>query len=86
MKIDLSMEKIPWLNFERYVTPYRSLFSGVFAFAPTIPKNHYLIDEFRLRLPGLQEFIVHKGGGCYIHKKDFKRSYQQFPTDPKDYK
>ena len=58
------------------------------AFLWTVPEivlSNYAF-AFRLRLPGLQEFIVHKGGGCYIHKKDFKRFYQQFPTDPKDYK
>ena len=52
-------------------------------------KIDFSMEKFLLRLPGidrLQEFILHKGGGCYIHKKDFKRAYQQFPTDPKDYK
>ena len=38
-----------------------------------IPKTHYLDNEFQLRLPGidrLREFIVNKGSGCYVYKKD----------------
>jgi len=54
-----------------------------------IAKTHYLDNEFQLRLPGidrLREFIVNKGSGCYVYKKDLKRAYRQFPIDPKDYK
>ena len=51
-----------------------------------IPKTHYLDNAFQLRLPGidrLREFIISKGSGCYVYKKDLKRTYQQFPIDPK---
>ena len=54
-----------------------------------IPKTHYLDNAFQLRLPGidrLREFIISKGSGCYVYKKDLKRAYRQFPIDPKDYK
>ena len=34
----------------------------------------------------LHKFIVNKGSGCYVFKKDLKRVYRQFPIDPKDYK
>ena len=54
-----------------------------------IPKTLYLENAFQLRLPGidrLREFIISKGSGCYIYKKDLKRAYRQFPIDPKDYK
>lgn len=47
------------------------------------------IAAFQLRLPGierLQDFIIEIGPGCYIFKKDLKRSNRQFPVDPKDYK
>ena len=54
-----------------------------------ITKTHYLDNAFQLRLPGidrLREFIISKGSGCYVYKKDLKRAYRQFPIDPKDYK
>ena len=54
-----------------------------------IPKSRYLDTEFQLRLPGtdrLRDFIINKGQGCYVYKKDLKRAYRQFPIDPKDYK
>ena len=54
-----------------------------------IPRNTYLDTDFSLYLPGidrLREFIIAKGKGCLIYKKDLKRAYRQFPIDPKDYK
>ena len=54
-----------------------------------IPKTHYLDNEFQLCLPGIDrlcEFIISKGSGCYVYKKDLKRAYRQFPIDPKDHK
>ena len=54
-----------------------------------ILKSHYLDNAFQLRLPGidrLHEFIISKGSGCYVYKKDLKHAYRQFPIDPKDYK
>ena len=45
-----------------------------------------LDNAFQLRLPGidrLREFIISKGSGCYVYKKDLKRTYRQFPIDPK---
>ena len=54
-----------------------------------ISKTHYLDTAFQLRLPGidrLRDFIIAKGPGCYVFKKDLKRAYRQFPIDPKDYK
>ena len=54
-----------------------------------IPKTHYLDYQFQLRLPSidrLREFIISKGSGCYVYKKDLKRAYRQFPIYPKDYK
>ena len=51
-----------------------------------IQKTLYLENAFQLRLPGidrLREFIISKGSGCYVYKKDLKCTYQQFPIDPK---
>ena len=42
-----------------------------------IPKTYYLDNAFQLRLPGidrLREFIISKGSGCYVYKKDLKRA------------
>lgn len=54
-----------------------------------IPSNSYLDNDFKLFLPGidrLREFIINKGQGCFVYKKDLKRAYRQLPVDPKDYK
>jgi len=53
-----------------------------------IPSDSYLGDAYKLHLPGidrLMEFILQKGRGCLIFKKDLRRAYRQFPIDPKDY-
>lgn len=54
-----------------------------------ISKTHYLDTVFQLRLPGidrLRDFIIEKGPGCFVFKKDLKRAYRQFPIVLKDYK
>ena len=53
-----------------------------------IPSDSYLGEAYKLRLPGIDrlvEFILQKGRGCLIFKKDLRRAYRQFPIDPKDY-
>jgi len=45
--------------------------------------------SFQSRSPGkdrLWNFIVAKGSGCYVLKKDLKRAYWQLPINPEDYK
>ena len=52
------------------------------------PSDSYLGDAYKLRLPRidqLMEFILQKGRGCLIFKKDLRQAYRQFPIDPKDY-
>ena len=65
-----------------------------FSFPPTfhvnssIPLNTYLDSPLNLRLPGIDhlcEFILAKGRGCCVYKKDLQHSYRQFPINPKDY-
>lgn len=54
-----------------------------------IPSDSYLDNAFKLYLPGidrLREFIINKGQGCFVFKKDLQRAYRQLPVDPKDYK
>ena len=61
--------------------PFSSVNSG-------IPSTTYLDSPFKLRLPGIDrlcEFILSKGRGCYLYKKDLQRAYRQLPIDPKDY-
>lgn len=53
-----------------------------------IPRDEYLNEPFRLRLPGIDrlvEFINRKGAGCLVFKKDLRRAYRQIPVDPHDY-
>ena len=50
-----------------------------------IPSDTYLQDEYQLRLPGISrlvEFIIQKGKGCKIFKRDLKRAFGQLPVDP----
>ena len=52
-----------------------------------IPSDTYLQDEYQLRLPGISrlvEFIIQKGEGCKIFKRDLKRAFRQIPVDPND--
>ena len=52
-----------------------------------IPKDTYLSKEFKLRLPGvdrLVSFVLQKGRGCKVFKRDLKRAYRQLAVDPKD--
>ena len=58
-----------------------------FSFPPTfhvnsgIPLNTYLDSPLNLRLPGIDhlcEFILAKGWGCCVYKKDLQHSYRQF--------
>ena len=53
-----------------------------------IARDQYLSQALHLRLPGvdrLVEFILSKGPGCLVFKKDVKRAYRQIPVDPNDY-
>ena len=58
---------------------------------PAPNRTNFLKELFLLRLlkTGLDrlcEFIISKGSGSYVNKKDLKRAYRQFPIHPKDYK
>ena len=51
-----------------------------------IPKDTYLSKEFKLRLPGvdcLVSFVLQKGRGCKVFKRDLKTAYRQLAVDPK---
>lgn len=53
-----------------------------------IPKDSFLDEPFHLPLPRSANFvdlIVAKAPGCYLFKKNLKRTYRQIPVDPKDY-
>ena len=53
-----------------------------------IARDQYLSQPFHLHLPGvdrLVEFILSKGPGCLVFKKDLKRAYRQIPVHPNDY-
>lgn len=42
-----------------------------------------------ISLPRSADFIdviIAKGPGCYLYKKNLKRSYREIPVDPKDYR
>ena len=50
-----------------------------------IPSDTYLQDEYQLWLPGISrlvDFIMQKGKGCKIFKRDLKRAFRQIPVDP----
>ena len=52
-----------------------------------IPSDTYLQDEYQLRLPGISrlvEFIIQKGKGCKIFKRDLERAFRQIAVDPND--
>ena len=52
-----------------------------------IPKDSYLSVDYKLHLPGIDclvSFILKKGRGCKLFKRDLHRAYQQIPADPKD--
>ena len=53
-----------------------------------IPRDEYLCEPYKLRLPGvdrLVEFINRIGAGCLVFKKDLRGAYRQIPVDPHDY-
>ena len=59
---------------------YSSVSSG-------IPKDSYLSEDFKIRLPGvdrLVSFILSKGHGCKIFKRDLRRAFRQIAVDPRD--
>ena len=52
-----------------------------------IPKDSYLSEDFKLRLPcvdRLVSFIPSKGHGCKIFKRDLRRAFRQIAVDPRD--
>ena len=52
-----------------------------------IPKDSYLSEDFKLRLPGvdrLVSFILSKRHGCKIFKRDLRRALRQIAVDPRD--
>ena len=52
-----------------------------------IPKDSYLDDDYKLRLPGVDrliQFIQSHGPHCLIYKKDLAWAFRQILVDPKD--
>ena len=52
-----------------------------------IPKDSYLSEDLKFRLPGLERlisFILSKGHGCKIFKQDLRRAFRRIAVDPRD--